>query len=184
MKIIYRINSVLDSWNFELIIGDTHLVTLPDGRNVRKVIADTLHRVQKKILELDEGDTKTIHNIIHVGLCFGMGRGDLTDFLLQIFNILIFNKYRGRDFDMHWKRSHLVKKYLEDRLHQHRKHLRFIIIDRAMLQQEIRNQYRTCSFTATHKQILLDLFELSTSHYSEVRNFIGFFWHIVFKNKF
>lgn len=57
---------MLDPWAFNLIVSDTHAVNMPDGSNVRKVIADTMHRVQKKVLELDEGDTKSIHNIIHV----------------------------------------------------------------------------------------------------------------------
>nr|XP_023028371.1 proteasome activator complex subunit 4-like [Leptinotarsa decemlineata] len=48
-------------------------------------------------------------------------------------------------------------------------HLRHILIDRVMLQHEFRIESRNCSFTNTHKQILLDLFELSTSRYSQVR---------------
>lgn len=81
---------------------------------------------------------------------------------------MLFNKFRGRDFESHWKNFHMVKKVLEDRLHQNKSHLRYTLIDRVMLHQEFRNESRTCSFTETHKQIILDLFELSVSHYSEV----------------
>ncbi|KAF5308174.1 hypothetical protein FQR65_LT06354 [Abscondita terminalis] len=122
-----------------------HTVSMPDGRNVRKVIADTMHNVQKKILEIDEGD------------------------IPRIYDILVFNKFRGRDFESHWKNFHVVKKVLEDRLHQNKSHLRYTLVDRIMLQHEFRNESRTCTFTDTHKQIIEDLFELSVSHYSEVR---------------
>ncbi|KAK5647619.1 hypothetical protein RI129_002511 [Pyrocoelia pectoralis] len=148
---IQLVDSVLDPWAFELTIGVPYSVTMPDGGNVRKVIADTIHKVQKKILELDEGDTKSIYNIVY------------------IYDILVFNKFRGRDFESHWKNFHMVKKVLEDRLHQNKSHLRYTLIDRIMLQHEFRNESRTCTFTETHKQIIEDLFELSVSHYSEVR---------------
>lgn len=70
---------------------------------------------------------------------------------------------------MHWKHFHVMKKILEDRLHQSKSHLRSTLIDRVMLQHEFRNESRTCYFTATHKQILLDIYELCISRYSDVR---------------
>ncbi|XP_018576290.1 proteasome activator complex subunit 4 [Anoplophora glabripennis] len=146
------VESVLDPWAFNLVVSGSDKVTMPDGsRNVRKVIVDTLHRVQKKLLELDEGDTQSIQNIVN------------------IYNIVLFNKTRGQDFEFHWKSFHMAKKLLEDRLHQKKLHLRHVLIDRVMLQQEFRIESRNCSFTETHKQILLDLFELSVSRYSEMR---------------
>ncbi|KAK4885236.1 hypothetical protein RN001_001507 [Aquatica leii] len=148
---IQLVDSVLEPWAFELTIGVPHTINMPDGRNVRKVITDTIHNVQKKILEIDEGDTKSIYNIVY------------------IYDILVFNKFRGRDFESHWKNFHVVKKVLEDRLHQNKSHLRYTLVDRIMLQHEFRNESRTCTFTETHKQIIEDLFELSVSHYSEVR---------------
>ncbi|KAJ8979647.1 hypothetical protein NQ317_001354 [Molorchus minor] len=133
-----RVESVLEPWAFNLQVSGSNTVTMPDGRNVRKVIVDTLHRVQKKLLEDNEGDTQSIKYII---------------------NILSFT---GKSF-------HMAKKLLEDRLHQKKLHLRHVLIDRVMLQQEFRIESRNCSFTETHKKILLDLFELSVSRYSEVR---------------
>lgn len=74
---------------------------------------------------------------------------------------------------MHWKSFHTAKKMLEDRLHQRKQHLRYMHIDRVLLQHEFRFESRNCSFTATHKQILDDLLQLSVSRYSEVnRNLI------------
>ncbi|CAH1169598.1 unnamed protein product [Phaedon cochleariae] len=144
-------DSVLDPWNFNLIVSGSDIVTMPDGQNVRQVIVGILHKLQEHLLEKDEGDTKSIRNIIN------------------IFNILLFNKTRGQDFEFHWKSFHMTKKLLEDRLHQKKLHLRHVLIDRVMLQQEFRIESRNCSFTNTHSQILLDLFELATSRYSEVR---------------
>lgn len=39
---------------------------MPDGSNIRKVVADLMHKVQTKLLKSDEGDTKSIQNIVHV----------------------------------------------------------------------------------------------------------------------
>jgi proteasome activator subunit 4 len=147
----FRVDSVLDPWAFNLIVSNSYAVNMPDGANIRKVIADLMHKVQKKVLEVDEGDTKSIFNIVH------------------IYNILLFNKSRVHDFEYSWKNFHMVKKLLEDRLHQNKLHLRHVLINRVMLQQEFRTESRSCSFTETHKQILLDLFELSVCRYSEVR---------------
>lgn len=69
---------------------------------------------------------------------------------------------------MRWKSHHLTKKSLEDRLHQKKKHIRNVLIDRVMLHQEFRNDSRSCSFTATHTQLMLALFELAVSQYSAV----------------
>ncbi|KRT85387.1 hypothetical protein AMK59_1215, partial [Oryctes borbonicus] len=145
------VDSAIEPWAFELIVGGPHIVTMPDGRNIRKVIADVICDVQKYIQIHDEGDTISITSIIH------------------IYDILLFNKYRGRDFEMRWKSHHLTKKSLEDRLHQKKKHIRHVLIDRVMLHQEFRNDSRSCSFTATHKQLILALFELAVSRYSAVR---------------
>ncbi|KAG5878460.1 hypothetical protein JTB14_022783 [Gonioctena quinquepunctata] len=145
------VDSVLDPWTFNLKVSNSDIVTMPDGQNVRKVIVNILHNLQNKLLEIDEGDTQSIQYIIN------------------IYNILLFNKTRGQDFEFHWKSFHMTKKLLEDRLHQKKLHLRHVLIDRVMLQQEFRIESRNCSFTNTHKQILLDLFKLGTSRYSEVR---------------
>lgn len=63
----------------------------------------------------------------------------------------------------------MIKKTFEDRVHMNKQHLRHILVDRAMLQHEFRNESRSCSFTETHRQILLDLFQLGVSRYSEIR---------------
>lgn len=63
-----RVDSVLDPWAFQLIVTGSRVLTMPDGSNVRKAIADTVHKVQKKLLKDDEGDTLSTRNIIQVCL--------------------------------------------------------------------------------------------------------------------
>lgn len=67
-----RVDSNLKPWAFQLIVGGPYIVTMPNGRNVRKVIADVVHDVQKRILEVDEGDTKSIKNIVNVRSLFSI----------------------------------------------------------------------------------------------------------------
>lgn len=56
----------MEPWEFELIVGTTHNIKMPDGKNIRKIIVDTINEVQRKILKTDEGDTKSISSIIQV----------------------------------------------------------------------------------------------------------------------
>lgn len=61
-------DSALEPWEFELIVSGNFTVSMPDGSNVRKTVIDCIHKVQKKILETDEGDTKSILNVVQVHL--------------------------------------------------------------------------------------------------------------------
>lgn len=146
-----HIPSQLEPWAFEMIIGTNLTITMPDGSNIRKVLADLMHKLQKKLLREAEDDTKSFFNLI------------------GIWDALIMTKYRGRDFESHWKNFHLVKKVLADCLRGGKLHLRPLLIDRVMLHQEFRTESRSFTFTETHKQILVNLYQLSVSHYSEVR---------------
>lgn len=95
--------------------------------------------------------------------------------MFQIWEVLLMNKFRGRDFETHWKNFHVIKKLLEDRLRGGKLHLRQLLIDRIMLHQEFRIESRNFTFTETHKQIIENLYRLSVSHYSEVSPKIQFF---------
>lgn len=59
-------DSVVGPLYFNLIVIENGKVTMPDGTNIRKAIIDTIHKVQKKLLAIDEGDTQSIQNIIIV----------------------------------------------------------------------------------------------------------------------
>lgn len=150
-KACLQVPSRLDPWAFEMIIGTALTISLPDGGNVRKALAELAGRLQKKLLSCAEDDTKSFFNLI------------------GIWDALIMTKYRGRDFESHWKNFHLVKKVLADCLRGGKQHLRPLLIDRVMLHQEFRTESRSFTFTDTHRHILHHLYQLSTSHYGEVR---------------
>lgn len=80
--LFYSVKSNLEPWAFNLIVGGPYTVTMPDGRNIRKTIADIIHSVQKKILEIDEGDTKSMKNVITVSY------NQFFEFFITKFNFL------------------------------------------------------------------------------------------------
>lgn len=147
-----HVPSRLQPWAFEMIIGTSLTISMPDGKtNVRKTLAVLMGRLQEKLLSAREDDTKSFFSLI------------------AIWDALIMTKYRGRDFESHWKNFHLVKKVLSDSLRGGKRHLRPLLIDRVMLHQEFRTESRSFTFTDTHRHILHCLYALCTSYYSEVR---------------
>lgn len=75
--------------------------------------------------------------------------------------------FPGRDFKLEWKSYRAHKKVVEDRVIQQKQHMRKFLIERVLLHQIYRN-HKCSLFTETHRQITLDLFELSVGRYSEV----------------
>ncbi|KAK9875517.1 hypothetical protein WA026_007908 [Henosepilachna vigintioctopunctata] len=130
-----------------------HQITMPDGTNIRKTIADTIHRVQKRLLEVDEGDTKSLFAIA------------------SIYSVLLSKKPFTVDLDQHIQNFITLKEVGKNRLYDRRRQLRQIIIERATIQLRNRKDHSGYSFSDTHKQILYDLFELSTCQYRNVRLF-------------
>lgn len=62
------IESRLDSWAFEMVIGPSLTITMPDGSNVRKTVADVMHKLQKKLLKCAEDDIKSFITLICVSI--------------------------------------------------------------------------------------------------------------------
>ncbi|XP_049827617.1 proteasome activator complex subunit 4-like [Schistocerca gregaria] len=127
-------------------------VTMPDGTNVRKVLAKTMVQLQQKILACTEDDTKSLFCLITIW-----------DSIIRVSNT-------RSNFDAHWKNFHVVKKLLEDKLVGQKRHMRAVLVDRAYLQYESLQERSTVCLTETHSLIMLSLLTLSTSHYSEVRS--------------
>lgn len=144
------IESSVDIEPIDLTTGIEHWVKLPDGRNVRKAIATTIHLVQKKILENDESDTKNLLLIVN------------------IMELLLMNKQRCK-YDARFRQFAQVKSMLQDYLRGPKKHLRHLLIDRAFLQLDLRLSLCNNAFTETHKMLLLDLFDLAVCRYSVIR---------------
>lgn len=60
--------SKIPTANFKITTGIHGSVSMPDGGNVRKAIAATIHELQKQLLDSNEDDTKNLCSIIAVCL--------------------------------------------------------------------------------------------------------------------
>uniref|UniRef100_A0A4W6E8I3 Proteasome activator subunit 4 n=1 Tax=Lates calcarifer TaxID=8187 RepID=A0A4W6E8I3_LATCA len=106
------------------------------------------------ILEHSEDDTKSLFSIIKI-----------------ISDLLHFKGSHKHEFDSRWKSFNLVKKSMENRLHGRKQHIRALLIDRVMLQHELRKlTVEGCQYRSIHQQLMRDLLRLSTSTYSQVRS--------------
>uniref|UniRef100_A0A3Q3VQG8 Proteasome activator subunit 4 n=1 Tax=Mola mola TaxID=94237 RepID=A0A3Q3VQG8_MOLML len=106
------------------------------------------------ILEHSEDDTKSLFSIIKI-----------------ISDLLHFKGSHKHEFDSRWKSFNLVKKSMENRLHGRKQHIRALLIDRVMLQHELRKlTMEGCQYRSIHQELMRDLLRLSTSTYSQVRS--------------
>jgi len=89
--------------------------------------------------------------------------------MLQMWEFLLIDQFGFKSsYESHWKNFRLAKKVLEDKLVGQKRHLRPLLISRTVLQHESLLERGSTCLTPTHRQILLNLLTLSTSHYSEV----------------
>ncbi|XP_052767290.1 proteasome activator complex subunit 4A-like [Mya arenaria] len=133
--------------------GSNFEVTLKGGQNARTVVMDAIRPLLKHMLSCCEDDTKGLNKV------------------LQIYeSILFFHGTSEMDFENRWKSFHAVKRALEDKMRGGKKHLRALLVDRVLLQHQMRCLQKTDrSFTRPHQDMLEDLYTLSISRYSEVR---------------
>uniref|UniRef100_A0A672JBT1 Proteasome activator subunit 4a n=1 Tax=Salarias fasciatus TaxID=181472 RepID=A0A672JBT1_SALFA len=96
----------------------------------------------------------------------------LSAILFQIISDLLhFKGSHKHEFDSRWKSFNLVKKSMENRLHGRKQHIRALLIDRVMLQHELRKlTVEGCQYRSIHQELMRDLLRLSTSTYSQVRS--------------
>ncbi|KAB1266874.1 Proteasome activator complex subunit 4 [Camelus dromedarius] len=103
------------------------------------------------ILNNSEDDTKSLFLIIKI-----------------IGDLLQFQGSHKHEFDSRWKSFNLVKKSMENRLHGKKQHIRALLIDRVMLQHELRTlTVEGCEYKKIHQDMIRDLLRLSTSSYSQ-----------------
>ncbi|KAG7492479.1 hypothetical protein MATL_G00015050 [Megalops atlanticus] len=122
--------------------------------NYRETICRVMRQLLHHILEHSEDDTKSLFSIIKI-----------------ISDLLQFKGSHKAEFDSRWKSFNLVKKSMEDRLHGRKQHIRALLIDRVMLQHELRKlTVEGCEYRRVHQDLLKDLLKLSTSTYSQVRS--------------
>uniref|UniRef100_A0A8C1B7R2 Proteasome activator subunit 4 n=1 Tax=Cyprinus carpio carpio TaxID=630221 RepID=A0A8C1B7R2_CYPCA len=118
--------------------------------DICKVIRPLLHH----ILEHSEDDIKSLFSIIKI-----------------INDLLHFKGSHKHEFDSRWRSFSLVKNSMENKLHGSKQHIRALLIDRVVLQHELRNLTKEgCCYRSVHQDLINDLLRLSTSHYSQVRS--------------
>ncbi|CAG2057001.1 unnamed protein product [Timema podura] len=154
---IKLMESYLPTAPFTLTFGPRDkFVTMPDGSNIRKTVADTMHRLQEKMLKDAEDDTKSFFNLVAIWESLMLEKSGSTN-----------------NFEARWKNFRTVKKVLENKVIGEKKHLRSLLVDRVVLQHEALYERSTVCLTETHRQIMLNLLTLSTSHYSEAKLFLA-----------
>uniref|UniRef100_A0A8C8I162 Uncharacterized protein n=1 Tax=Oncorhynchus tshawytscha TaxID=74940 RepID=A0A8C8I162_ONCTS len=139
-------------------LGETNLFTgMADDvsrENYRDAICRVMRQLLHHILEHSEDDTKSLFSIIKI-----------------ISDLLHFKGSHKQEFDSRWKSFNLVKKSMENRLHGRKQHIRALLIDRVMLQHELRKlTVEGCEYKSIHQELMRDLLRLSTSTYSQVRS--------------
>ncbi|XP_061787911.1 proteasome activator complex subunit 4B-like [Nerophis lumbriciformis] len=130
-------------------------VDYDDSReNYRVSICHTMRLLLHHILEHTEDDTKSLFVIIKI-----------------ISDLMFFRGTRKKEFDSRWKNFTLVKKSMENRLHGNKQHIRALLVDRVLLQHEMRKLVvEGREYKEVHQKLLCDLLLLSTSTYSQVRS--------------
>ncbi|GCB62155.1 hypothetical protein scyTo_0011429, partial [Scyliorhinus torazame] len=141
-----------------MVLEETKLCTGvnydPSRENYREAIAQVIRKLLHHMLDNSEDDTKSLFVIIKI-------MGDLLQFR---------GSYK-HEFDSRWKSFNLVKKSMENRLHGRKQHIRALLIDRVMLQHELRTlTVEGCEYKTVHSDLMRDLLLLSTSTYSQVRS--------------
>ncbi|KAL3050189.1 hypothetical protein OYC64_012265 [Pagothenia borchgrevinki] len=139
-------------------LDETTLYTGVEYDDTRENYRDAVCRVMRQllnyILEHSEDDTKSLFSIIKI-----------------ISDLLQFKGSHKHEFDSRWKSFNLVKKSMENRLHGRKQHIRALLIDRVMLQHELRKlTVEGCQYRSIHRELMRDLLRLSTSTYSQVRS--------------
>ncbi|KAF3842217.1 hypothetical protein F7725_024168 [Dissostichus mawsoni] len=120
--------------------------------NYRDAVCRVMRQLLNYILEHSEDDTKSLFSIIKI-----------------ISDLLQFKGSHKHEFDSRWKSFNLVKKSMENRLHGRKQHIRALLIDRVMLQHELRKlTVEGCQYRSIHRELMRDLLRLSTSTYSQV----------------
>lgn len=123
------------------------------GENVRMAVLDAIRPLLNYMIASSEDDTKGLQKILRI-----------------YEKVLFFHGTTESDFDLRWKSFHTVKKALEDKMRGGKRHLRALLVDRALLQHQIRSLQKTNhAFTAKHHDLLQDLYTLSISRYSQIR---------------
>lgn len=136
----------------DIFLGFERLqICMPDGRNVRSAIIDTISKLQDKILRESEDDTKSLKAII------------------MLWERVFIRKQYVTPFDSQLKSYNALKTFQEYKLTRHPRDIRAILATRVLMQHDCRDEVTPPQFTESHRRVMLKLLNLCTSHYSAVR---------------
>lgn len=139
------------TWRVKEIGSKT--IVFSDGSNVRETIARKIRKVLSHLQGNHEDDVKSLRAVINI-----------------YFDVMFYYGIRNQEFNTRWKSFAISKSAMENKLLGCRKHTRLVLLDRIMLQQELRmNQMTFTKFTPLHRELMDDLVKLSTSFYAEIR---------------
>lgn len=130
---------------------ENFVVNMPDGSNVRLAVIAILTRLQLKVLETSEDDTKTLK-----GICL-------------VWDLIYQRKHSIGSFESQLKAFPNTKFFQTYKLTENRADLLTFLASRARMQHDLRMEVSVPLFTDVHRQIIINLFQLATSHYSAVR---------------
>jgi proteasome activator subunit 4 len=165
---VLKCNNFLNNWSEEpvkiietvtlmkplaLTLGFDGLeILMPNGENVRLTILNIMHQLQEKILEKSEDDIKSLKQ------------------LLAVYEKIHCRLHSNSSYDSQSKSYQLSKQFQDFKLCRTRKDIRAVVATRVIIQQDLRDEVSSPAFTNTHRQLMLDMIKLSTSHYSAVRS--------------
>nr|XP_033324313.1 proteasome activator complex subunit 4A-like [Megalopta genalis] len=146
------VKSSLKSVPFKPTIGVRQIITMPDGSNVRRFIVELMNKFQKVILKHVEDDTKSLQ------------------VLVDIWNRLLLGEiHRIEDCDIRRRHFKVANKLFKNKLVGNKGLLKPFVLQCADIQHDTRVRSQGFNLTQTHKEIMLQLFTLSTSRYADVR---------------
>ncbi|RWS24263.1 proteasome activator complex subunit 4B-like isoform X1, partial [Leptotrombidium deliense] len=129
-------------------------IQFPDGENIREFVAVEMIQILQFILARKESDTEAIKIVI------------------DIYDSLLFS-FGGLSDETTWISECIepLRPFLKNSLVRTRKHIRVLLVQKALKQHETRLQERKRShfFTELHQQLMFDLITLSFNHYKDVR---------------
>ena len=135
-------------------LNSIHL-TFKNGDHIRQKVLECMQRVQKHLLQTTPDDTEALNAVVGV------------------YDVLLFNFGLDEDeLNDHMEEHRTIKMHRLNKLISNKKHLLNIHVDRICIQHETHVWLKNFLVQETlPMQVIKDVFELSVSHYSEVRSY-------------
>lgn len=131
----------------------TEPINFKNGKNIRTYVAESMGQVLQHILKVNQDDTKSLSLICEI---FG--------------NVNSYFGYNKHEFGVASQRLKTLKVGTQNKLLGPKVHLRYLLVERVTQQHRAMLLNKgTPFFTDLHKNMFHDLFQLSLSHYVEVR---------------